>query len=448
MRQLLLLLLFFSTLLFSANAKNLITGSINQQSGTIRVLMRNSPFDNTLTLLAESTISNGKFEVDFDLLQDTEIVFSVNDLTASRQILMGSNWEVKLQIINIRRPDYFGSKKKLQITEIASSSEVEWKIFNIEQDIESIKEKNRKRNGKIGKNYIPELEKYLTYQVIKPNSEEFKTKFITSKIFTYSLLSIKRDKGDLTEPEIYFIDNFQVSFNGLEAINILYTQSILLDFLTNELGKSNYFDFIKKATSVIEDERIHQSTLAVLLTKAVGRKWADPEETKKELFAFIDQCEYPVLKKSLEAFEEHHSNTLVGSELQDFELENPNSDKIRFSDYKGKYLLLDFWATWCGPCIKNMKKLPELKSKNSNLEILCVTTEQDVEKIKKFIKRNGYQTSLNFGIARDKKEIDSYFNKRAIPLYFLVNPQGIIIDKAVTDPIPMIDKHRTKFNKN
>ena len=278
-------------------------------------------------------------------------------------------------------------------------------------------------------------------QITKPNSEEFKTKFSTSKAFAYSLSNIKRAKADLTGPETYFADNFEASFSGLEAVNILFAQSIQLDFLTKELGKSNYFDFIKTATSGIEDNRIRQSTLAVLITNAIGRKWTNQQETKEELSAFIDQCDYSELKKWLLAFQEYHGNTLVGSELQDFELENPKGDKIRFSDYRGKYLLLDFWATWCGPCIKNMKKLPELKTQNNNLEILCVTTEQDTEKVDRFIRRNGYYTSLNFGIARNKKEIDSYFNKRAIPLYFLVSPEGIIIDKAVTDPVPMVNKH-------
>ena len=58
--------------------------------------------------------------------------------------------------------------------------------------------------------------------------------------------------------------------------------------------------------------------------------------------------------------------------------------------------------------------------------------------------RNSYADKLKFGIAFNEDEIDSYFNKRAIPLYFLVAPNGIIIDKAVADPIPMINKHLGK----
>lgn len=403
--------------------------------------MRNSPFDDNVSLLAESIITNGKFELNFDLPYDTEIIFSVNDLTTSKQIEKGFKWEVALKIIQLPKPDDFGNDKKLEIISVESTSEVESTIFEIEREVESIKDRNRKAKGKIGKKYISELEQYLIEQITKPNSDRFDVNLSASKTFVFSLSSIKRAKSEQTKPELYFLDNFQISFNGLEAINILYAQSIHLDFLTKELGKSNYFDFIKTVVSEIEDNRIRQSTLAVLITNALGRKWTNQEETKKELSEFIDQCEFPELKTWLETFKEYHSNSLIGIEIRDFKLENTSGDQVSFSDYRGKYLLVDFWATWCGPCIKNMKKLPELKSQHDQLEILCITDEQDTKKINRFIGNKGYQTSLDFGIAKEQKEMDSYFNKRAIPLYFLISPEGIIIDRAVTDPIPMIKKH-------
>ncbi|MEQ9405813.1 MAG: TlpA disulfide reductase family protein [Cyclobacteriaceae bacterium] len=411
-------------------------------------MIQNSPFDNNVTLLTESTIFDGRFELIFELPYDSEIIFSVNDLTVSKQIIDESRWDIDLNIIELPKPDFYGKTERLELTQAKSSNEQESELFNIESDIESIKENNRKGNGKIGRNYSNELEQYLIEKIRESNSSKLNAILSTSSLFVFSLSGIMRDKGHSNELETFFQDNFQFSYSGLVAVNILYAQSIQIEFLTKELGKSNYFEFIKEAASKIEDDRIRQSTLAVLVTNAIGRKWTNQQETKEQLSAFIDQCEYPELTKWLMAFQDYHSSTLVGSKLQDFELENPNGDIIRFSDYEGKYLLIDFWATWCGPCIKNMKKLPELKGQNSNLEVLCVTTEQDMDRINKFIARNGYENTLNFGIARNHKEIDSYFNKRAIPLYFLISPDGVIIDKAVTDPTSMIEKHlNTKSNR-
>lgn len=427
-------------MVLTANATNTIKGSINQESGTIQVLIRNSPFDSNITLLTESTISEGQFELSFELPFNSEIIFSVNDLTVSKQILKGSLWEVELNIIELTKPGFFGNTQRLELKQVVSSDELESKLFEFESDIESIRENNRKGSGKIGKQYFPQLEKYLIEVVSRANSTAFKRLLSTSKTFAFSLSRLQKSKSETKPLEEFFESNFQPSFNGLTAVNILHAQPLQIEYLSKNLN-SNYFEWIRNATEKISDDKVKQATIAILITNALGRKWTDQNETKKELARLTDQCNYSELKKWLEAFRDYHSNSLIGTNLKDFELENPSGGKIRFSDYKGKYLLLDFWATWCGPCIKNMKKLPEVKNQNSNLEILCITTEQDTSRINKFITRNGYQKSLDFGIAKNNDEIDSYFNKRAIPLYFLVNPDGVIIDKAVSDPTEMIDRH-------
>lgn len=89
-----------------------------------------------------------------------------------------------------------------------------------------------------------------------------------------------------------------------------------------------------------------------------------------------------------------------------------------------------------------MKKLPQLKADFENeLNILCISTSDNPDKVSKFINKNDYGKDLTFGLSTDNELIDSYFNISAIPLYFLVDPKGIIIDKAVNDPVEMVKKH-------
>lgn len=440
-----LLLSFFTLLLSYAYGTNTIAGSINQQNGTIQVLIRNSPFDDNVTLISESNIKNGAFNTSFEIPNDAEIILSVNDLTVSKQIESGSDWTIELEIVDLPKPDFFGNEQRLEIVNLTSTSITESKIFEIEKNYRSILDQNRKKNGKIGNAFIEELENYLNNEIEQLDSKDLDFRLGTSQILAYSLASIRREKGNGGKIETFFIDNFQPSFSGIEAVNNVYAQEIQLEFLSKQLGKSNYFEFIDIETAKIDSKEIQQATLAVLITSAVGRKWTNQDETITQLSELIENCLSPDLKSWLEDFREYHSNSLIGEEVRDFEMNSPNGDQIQFSDYRGKYLLIDFWATWCGPCIKNMKKLPALKNEYQELEVLCVTTEVDVDRVRKFIDRNEYETQLNFGIAKNDKELSSYFNKRAIPLYFLIDPNGIIIDKAVTDPTSIIEKHlRTK----
>src|SRR5690349_12062447 len=73
------------------------------------------------------------------------------------------------------------------------------------------------------------------------------------------------------------------------------------------------------------------------------------------------------------------SELTIGDTMQDVEINNIVNGKkgsVKVSDFKGKLLILDFWATWCSPCIKVMPKLDSLqKYFGSKIQILPVTYE-------------------------------------------------------------------------
>lgn len=85
------------------------------------------------------------------------------------------------------------------------------------------------------------------------------------------------------------------------------------------------------------------------------------------------------------------SSLKIGDYISDFELKNilyHSSSKSKISDFRGKAIIMDFWATWCGTCIDNMPKTSELQKKyKENLAILYVTT-QSSEEIQSFFKKH------------------------------------------------------------
>lgn len=116
----------------------------------------------------------------------------------------------------------------------------------------------------------------------------------------------------------------------------------------------------------------------------------------------------------------------------DFTLTNLEGKKIKLSDYKGKMVVLDFWATWCGPCRASFPKMQELvtKYKNDNIEFFFIDTwerESDSkikENVSKYIKENKYSFNVLFDF--EDKIVTSYKIKE-IPTKIVIDKNGNII---------------------
>ena len=77
----------------------------------------------------------------------------------------------------------------------------------------------------------------------------------------------------------------------------------------------------------------------------------------------------------------NYSESNIGAKAPDFSLKDYENKNIKLSDFKGKYVLLDFWANWCIPCLEDFPALKEYYQKyNPGLEIIGISRDEDPEK--------------------------------------------------------------------
>ena len=127
--------------------------------------------------------------------------------------------------------------------------------------------------------------------------------------------------------------------------------------------------------------------------------------------------------------------TAVGTQFVDFEMQTPEGKAVKLSDYvgKGKVVLVDFWASWCGPCRREMPNLVETyaKYKGKNFEIVGVSLDQDGAAWKEAIKKMNMTWPQMSDLKFWQSEGAQLYAVNSIPHTVLIDGSGKIIARGL-----------------
>jgi thiol-disulfide isomerase/thioredoxin/acetone carboxylase gamma subunit len=228
---------------------------------------------------------------------------------------------------------------------------------------------------------------------------------------TYALILYKQKKYDLA---------FQYQQKIVEAVgDDMYTSAKerYAVFAEEAKGKEFAKDYLEKQLLAGIDSKIMMEHLQEIYSKL--------DLPENEFENIKKQYKESAVQKDREEIMEKFGDI----KATDFTLVNLEGENVSLSDYKGTLVLLDFWATWCGPCKSSFPKMQELVTQfqNDNVEFFFINTwerqapEKVREEVAEFLKEKGYSFNVLFDYT---DEVANKYKVQGIPKRILIDKSG------------------------
>lgn len=229
--------------------------------------------------------------------------------------------------------------------------------------------------------------------------------------------------------------------NELDAKKYSAYQNIVLKDFYKQLTPLQTIDtdsFPSKAVQFIKDKKSAavQSILMNAMAREIGPD--NPEASKYYYDAFMEISKNDAFKETLTEKYKLVKALAPGMPSPTFTYENHKGGTTSLADFKGKYVYVDVWATWCGPCkreIPFLKKVEEAyHDKNIEFVSISIDTEADHDKWKTFVDEQELGGTQLFADKDWKSDFVQGYGINAIPRFLLIDTEGNIISASAPRP--------------
>ena len=455
-------ILFACGFLFALNGysqKSWLTGKAKTYANqTLRAYV----YDDFLTLkekqIAETSIdSSGTFKLALPI-SNTEFVFLKTESTrSSLYVEPNKNYFISIPKLDAQEYASVGVQAFVALKiNSADSLELNTIIAKFENYLDAFYQKNLA---------------LLARKAIKKEAEKFKTsmekRFAFSKnsyfknYIKYKIATLEAAGG---YSEHYFFKNY---FNAKIEYESLEYMQFFSQFMTKHLEqlagtskgaaietnisqKRNYSAVmadILKADSLFKNDTLRE----LLLLKGLNEFYYMPKINKRNVLSLLSFIERSGKGKENKKIAHNTIYLLTkmaeGTKAPAFSLTDLNKKTVSLSDFKGKYVYLDFWASWCMPCLQEMKLKQNLKDKySSDIAFVSISIDKNYKAYKSYLDKNKNLNSV-FLYGGNADSLRELFNVKAIPAFYLIDKDGDLLKSPAKKPSENIEELFQQLSK-
>ena len=263
----------------------------------------------------------------------------------------------------------------------------------------------------------------------------------------YAYFNQLEDSPELPEGYYDFLE--QEGIFGDESLKLQSYLSFLGGYVNYFIGKeeameaegASYFQVQFDYGSRLFPGKTREFVTAQAVISALN--FAPFEEAQAMADDFFELAGDPQFRDIVNAEFETVLKTAPGNPAPDFTLTDINGEEVSLSDFRGKVVYLDFWASWCGPCMREVPYAKELKKRmegQDDLVFLYISIDTDEEAWRRTV-ANQEIRGVHLNVPGGRAEVPSLYNVKGVPTFYIIGRDGNIFDNRPPRPSnPLVDE--------